>query len=125
MTSHVDAAPLTDFFLGLEILTGEWKTRLQTPAEPSQWSEAFRNLACYGIERYWLQAVSDYNLTSRVKLILVTCLLVRSLGGDVIATAQLFSKEIENNADNVDAILDGAYTSPALTDQTLLGMLWS
>ena len=115
--------PLTEFFAGLEILTDEWKSRLQTAEEPSPWTDVFRNLARYGIERYWLQAVSDYDLISRVKLVITSCLLVRMLGGDVVATAQLYSKEIENNADNVDAILDGAYTHPALTDAALLGLL--
>ena len=38
-------------------------------------------------------------------------------------TAQQFSKEIENDADNVEAILDGAYTAPALTDVALLGLM--
>lgn len=125
MTSHVDAEPLTEFFLGLEILTAEWRMRLQTPSEPSPWSDVFRKLASYGVQRYWLQAVSDYDLTSRVKLVLVSCLLVRALGGDVIATAQLYSKEIENDADNVDAILDSAYTHPVLTDANLLTLLLS
>ena len=37
--------------------------------------------------------------------------------------AQLMSKEIENNLDNVEMILDGAYTAPALTDVRLLDML--
>jgi hypothetical protein len=50
-------------------------------------------------------------------------LLLRHLGGDFIETAQLFSKEIENSADNMDALWDGAYTSPAFTDRTLLGLL--
>lgn len=125
IATSANAKPLPDFFLGLEILTEEWKKRLQTPAEPSAWSDVFRNLARYGIERYWLQAVSDYDLVSRVKLIVVTCLLVRILGGDTVATTQLYSKEIENDADNVDAILDAAYTHPALTDTNLLGLLLS
>jgi hypothetical protein len=58
-----------------------------------------------------------------VKLAVVSCLLIAGLGGDFVQTAQLYSKEIENNADNVDAILDGAYASPALTDAKLLGLL--
>lgn len=45
------------------------------------------------------------------------------LAGDFLETAQLFSKEIENNADNVDAILDAAYTAPAFRDDGLLGLL--
>ena len=56
-------------------------------------------------------------------MIIISCLLVRALGGDTIETAQLYSKEIENDADNIDAILDGAYAHPALTDTALLGLL--
>ena len=75
------------------------------------------------MERYYLQAVSDYDLVGRVKLTVVSCLLISGLGGDFVRTAQIFSKEIENDADNVDPILDGAYNSPALTDAKLLGLL--
>lgn len=125
LTVRADAEALKGFFAGLEILTPQWKVRLQSDAEPAEWSDIFRNLARYGIERYWLQAVSDYDLTSRVKMIIISCLLVRQLGGDVTETAQLYSKEIENNIDNVEALLDGAYTHPALTDTNLLGLLLS
>ena len=59
-----------------------------------------------------------------MKLIVTSCILVRTLGGNTVETAQLYSKEIENDADNIDAILDGAYTAPALTDAQLLGHLW-
>ena len=75
------------------------------------------------MERYWLQAVSDYDLIGRVKLLICACLLVYHLGGNFTETAQLLSKEIENDADNVDAILDAAYDHPAFTDDKLLGML--
>ena len=50
-------------------------------------------------------------------------ILIRELGGDPVPTAQLYSKEIENDIDNVEAILDAAYTHPAFTDDKLLGML--
>ena len=117
-----DIAPLLQFFSELEILTPAWRQRLQAPS-PTRWTDLFRNLARYGVERYWLQAVSDYDLVSRVKMIVISCLLVKNLGGDMVETAQLYSKEIENDADNIDAILDGAYTHPALTDTALLGLL--
>ena len=113
---------LPEFFLTLEILTETWKSRLLSPA-PGQWCDGYRNLARYFVERYWLQAVSDYDLYSRVKFAIVSCLLVRQLGGDLQETAQLYSKEIENDADNVDAILDAAYTHPAFTDDKLLSLL--
>ena len=123
LAAPADASTLLEFFSGLEILTDEWKSRLNTNCEPAAWTCIFRNLARYGVERYWLQAVADYDLISRVKFVIISCLLVRQLGGDTISTAQLYSKEIENDADNIDAILDGAYTHPALADTALLGLL--
>lgn len=123
VAQHGCVQTLQQFYLDLEILTPRWKQRLQTPSPASDWPEELRAMARYGVERYWLQAVSDFDLVCRVKMIVAACLLVRSLGGNLIETAQLYSKEIENSADNVDAILDAAYTSPAFTDVYLLSLL--
>ena len=112
-----------EFFTELEILTEEWKRLLEQPAGMDGWPEQLRALARYGALRYWLQAVSDYDLVSRVKLVIISCLTVRALGGDLCSTAQLYSKEIENDTDNVEAILDGAYTHPGFTDAELLHRL--
>ena len=111
---------LTDFFLELDILTLEWKAMLSVTPAAGPWPEELGAMARYLVLRYWLQAVSDYDLVCRVKLTVVLCLLVHTLGGDVVRTAQLCSKEIENSADNVEAILDAAYTHPAFTDAKLL-----
>lgn len=116
------AQELVDFFLELEILTPEWTRLLHTPSA-APWTEHHRALAGYLVQRYWLQAVSDYDLYSRVKMIVISCLLVKTLGGDIFRTAQQFSKEIENNIDNVEALLDGAYGHPAFTDEKILGLL--
>ena len=118
-----DAQGLLAFYETLEILTPRWKARLQTPSPAPDWAKELAAFARYGIERYWLQAVSDFDLVARVKMIVAACILIRDLGGDPIQTAQLYSKEIENSAENVDAILDAAYTSPAFTDVYLLGRL--
>ena len=117
-----DPADMTRFFSTLELLTPDWESQLQTPS-PTPWSEHHRALAGYLVQRYWLQAVSDYDLACRVKFIVISCLLVQHLGGNIFRTAQLFSKEIENNIDNVEAILDAAYCHPAFTDDKILGML--
>ena len=113
----------TEFFLNLEILTSQWKDRLQVPRMDGLWNSGYLALARYFIGRYWLQAVSDYDLIGRVKLLISACLLVYHLGGSFLETAQQFSKEIENDPDNLEAILDGAYTAPALTDVHLLSLL--
>ena len=113
---------ITDFFLTLEILTPEWEALLRAPS-PAPWTDHHRALAAYLVQRYWLQAVSDYDLYCRAKFIIIACLLVKHLGGDIFRTAQQFSKEIENNIDNVEALLDAAYAHPAFTDDRVLGLL--
>lgn len=116
-------ASIFSFFQGLEILTAQWRSMLEQPPLPVHWNTTLQALAQYLVQRYWLQAISDLDLVSRVKFIVTACLIVGSLGGDSVETAQLFSKEIENDPDNIDAILWAAYTSPALTDSNLLGIL--
>lgn len=117
-----DPKDMAAFFSGLDLLTPDWDFLLRSPS-PAPWSEHHRALAGYLVQRYWLQAVSDYDLYCRVKFIVISCLLVQYLGRDIFRTAQLFSKEIENNIDNVEAILDAAYSHPAFTDDKILGML--
>lgn len=118
-----DMQSVIAFFQGLEILTDVWRDRLLQPIVPILWTFQLRALARYFVERYWLQAISDFDLVCRAKLVVTGCLVVGSLGGNVVDTAQLFSKEIENDPDNIEAILDGAYSAPALTDANLLGLL--
>lgn len=120
--SPADPQEMVDFYQNLEILTDSWATRLAAPA-PADWEPRHLLVARYFVDRYWLQAVADYDLVSRVKLTVVSCLMIHALGGDLVQTAQAYSKEIENDIDNIDAILDGAYESPAFTDDKLLGLL--
>lgn len=119
-TQPADPAEFLQFFETLDILSPNWLKRLRTPSSRAHWPAEIRALARYGVLRYWLQAVSDYDLVSRVKLVLISCLLVQFLGGDLLQTAQQYSKEIENDADNVEKLLDAAYSHPAFTDTKLL-----
>ena len=120
-----DLAAILDLYKELEILTPQWRAMLDQPPCNAPWTPQHRALARYFIDRYWLQALSDRDLVGRVKFILTSCLVVRALGGDLAQTAQLYSKEIENDADNVNTLLDAAYTAPALADVQLLGLLLS
>ena len=97
--------------------------RLHASAVAPLWNSHHKALLRYFICRYWLQAVSDYDIVCRAKFAVTACLLIGFLGGDLTETAQLFSKEIENDPDNIDTLLDSAYTSPALTDSNLLALL--
>ena len=117
-----DKAAVLTFFAQLDILDPAWLRRLEAP-RGSAWEQRHLAMACYFVERHWLQAVSDFDLISRAKLAVIACVTVKILGGDLLEAAQRFSKEIENDPDNLDALLDAAYTEPAFTDRTLLGLL--
>ena len=122
----LEQVPDMDAFLNafrdLDILTPAWRKRLAAPV-PRPLQKEDRALLRYLISRYWLQAVSDFDLVCRGKMIVALALLCRLLGGDAVETAQLMSKEIENDAENMDALLDGAYTRPGLTDANLLALM--
>ena len=113
---------ILDFFRQLEILTPEWDTRLNMPS-PAPWDDHYRTLARYFVDRYWLQAVSDLDLVGRVKLAIISCIVIRLLGGNFVETAQIYSKEIENSIENVDAILDASYEEAFFADVYLFGAL--
>ena len=112
------------FFSNLEILTQPWRELLAHPGDSSVWPEVLRRFMRYMIRRYWLQAVSDYDLICRVKFMISACLLLAHIPGETAHNAQLFSKEIENDPDNVEALLDAVYSDPAFTDTQLLGLLF-
>ncbi len=118
-----DFSQILSVFLGLELLNPQWRQRLMHPAGGNAWPEPLRRLALYEVNRLWLQAVSDGDLIDRVKLVCTECLLVRALGGDPIRTSQLYAKEIDNDSDNTDALLDAMYAHPAFTGSRLLGLL--
>ena len=115
-----DLDGLFSFYQELDILTDAWRQKLQAAPATLRWDNRILAFAQYTILRYYLQAVSDYDLVCRAKLIVAGCLMLAALGSE---NAQLYAKEIENDPDNVEAILDGAYTAPALTDANLLSLL--
>ena len=123
MAKPANRDAILDFYKNLEILTATWREMLENPRQAPCWDPALRILARYGVERYWLQAISDFDLVGRVKMVILSCILVYILGGKVPETSQIYGKEIENSIENVEAILDGVYTCPALTDDKLLGLL--
>ena len=117
-----DAGALAAYYINLERLTNRWTEKLGALRAPG-WEDGLCRVAQYAICRHWYQAVSDWDLSGRVKLLLSGCALIARLPGPLAENAQLWSKEIENSAENLTTLLDGAYAEPALTDANLLGLL--
>ena len=117
-----DMELLREYYRSLDLLTGRWGEALDRLGAP-EWDEGLCRIAQYGICRHWFQAVSDWDLCCRVKMLLSGCALMARLPGALRSKAQLWSKEIENSAQNLDRLLDDAYSQAALTDANLLGLL--
>ena len=117
-----DIGLLAEYYRSLDLLTGRWGEALVRLGAP-EWDEGLCRIAQYGICRHWFQAVSDWDLCCRVKMLLSGCALMARLPGALQNKAQLWSKEIENSAQNLDRLLDDAYSQAALTDANLLGLL--
>ncbi len=117
-----DAGTLAECYESLDLLTDRWRALLGKLGDPC-YTEQFAAFGQYFVDRYWYQAVSDYDLAGRIKVLLSACALLCRLPGSFEENAQLWSKEIENSADNFYALLDAAYEAPALTDANLLGLL--
>lgn len=119
----ISPAPLFAFFSGLEILTEDWQALLSAPPRMTGLPQQAKALLHYFIGRHWLQAISDFDLLGRVCFFVAACILIGSVNAPIHRAAQLFSKEIENNTENLYRILDGTYTEPALSTKTLLAFL--
>lgn len=107
----------------LEILTDRWRKILDRGPVEAPWLPAHRTLARYFIDRYWLQAVASEDLVTHVKFAVLSCLMIRHMGGDPVESAQLYSKEIENDTDNVWALYDAMEARHPLADLRLLDLL--
>lgn len=117
-----DAEALAEYYRTLELLTQRWQEKLASLTAPV-WEEGLCRMAQYAVCRHWYQAVSDWDLCGRMKMLLSGCALVARLEGSLAEKAQLWSKEIENSTENLNALLDDAYVEAALTDANLLGLL--
>lgn len=117
-----DPEKILDFYKNLEILNPAWLDRLEHP-QSEKWEDSLRNLAVYFVQRYFLQAISDRDIATRVRFAVLSCVVVHLLGGDAVTTAQQYSKEIENDPDNLEAIFDGLCFDDCLSDGQIFGCL--
>ncbi len=126
LASAGDCAALFSFYHSLERLNDSWEALLCAGPQPApHWDAMLCRFAQYGVYRYYYQAVSDYDLSSRIKMLVAGCILTAYMRRDLplASLLQSYAKEIENSADNIDALLDAACTERSLTDRNLLGLL--
>ena len=116
----------------LEILEPDWQALLErwenSPALPAfvpQEPEKLERIAVYLAFRYLLKAVNDGDLLGRAQFCLLGVLTVDRLSRftELSEALRLFSREIEHDQDNLDALLDAFWQVDGLSAAALLADL--
>ena len=113
----------------LKILEPDWLALLkrwkQTPGLPGfdpQDPEKLERIAVYFAFRYLLKAVNDGDLLGRAQFCVLGVLVVERLSrfAGLPEALRLFSREIEHNEDNLDALLEHFWQTEGLSLPALL-----
>ena len=73
-----DPEALAQVYRELELLTDRWEKKLSALSKPV-WDGGLCRIAQYAVCRHWYQAVPDWDLTARVKMLLSGCALLARL----------------------------------------------
>lgn len=91
-----------DVFRNPELINPQWLERVDNGAGKPVSDEVFNeNIASYFIFRYFLTAVNDYDVLSKIKMAVIGVLIVTYFGEDSW-TIHLWSKETEHSQYNMD-----------------------
>ena len=113
----------------LDCLEDDWKPLLRQaePAEPVRGSEALlERIAAYFLFRYFLKAVNDGDLLSRVELCVSSTLAVERLAAvcGLPEALRRYSVEVEHSEENLEAILEAFRGEETLSCGWLMQTLW-
>lgn len=91
-----------DVFRNPELINPQWLERVENGSAKPVSDEVFNeNIASYFIFRYFLTAVYDYDVLSKIKMAVIGVLIVTYFGEDSW-TIHLWSKETEHSQYNMD-----------------------
>lgn len=91
-----------DVFRNPELINPQWLERVECGSAKPVSDEVFNeNIASYFIFRYFLTAVNDYDVLSKIKMAVIGVLIVTYFGEDSW-TIHLWSKETEHSQYNMD-----------------------
>jgi lysine-N-methylase len=97
-----DDIDIFEVFKNPEVINQEWVQRVKNPTIKPIENKLFNeNIAVYFIYKYFLQAVYDYDVLSKVKMAVVG-VLINTYFGESSWTVHLWSKETEHSQYNMD-----------------------
>lgn len=118
-----DDIPFFDVFRNPELINPEWLEKVDNAEIKAIQNTAFNeNIAMYFVYRYFLTAVYDYDVMSKIKMSVVG-VLISSFFGDDSWTIHLWSKETEHSQYNMDRYKKLLKTAKCLSAENLKAYL--
>lgn len=118
-----DSIDFFKVFKNPELINHQWKEKVQNPTiKPVSNSNANENIIVYFIYKYFLQAVFDNDLVSKVKMAVVG-VLINTYFGEDSWTMHLWSKETEHSQYNMDRYVQLLCKADCLTVDELKSRL--
>lgn len=112
-----------DVFKNPELINPQWEYRVSNPVFKSvENTLANENIASYFLYKYFLQAVYDLDVLSKVKMAVIG-VLINTYFGESSWTIHLWSKETEHSQYNMDRYKKLLKTADSLKTEKLLFML--
>lgn len=118
-----DEIDFFDVFKNPELINPEWEKKVDNPVvKPVSDSVANENIIMYFLYKYFLQAVYDLDVLSKVKMAVIG-VLVNTYFGEDSWTIHLWSKETEHSQYNMDRYKTMLKSAECLSVQSLMNRI--
>lgn len=115
------------FLTTLEFMDDSWVGVLESFNEDSPKDEnKLEQIALYFVYRYFLKAVFDCDVLSKLKFMALSVVTINALSapcGNLCESARRYSVEVEHNEENVDLIYDEFLFNEDLSLEKIIGMI--
>ena len=120
-------SPFIDFLTTLDYLDSGWVDVLNNFSENELRDDIkLEQIAVYFVYRYFLKAVFDCDVFSKLKFMALSVATINALSvpcGSIFESARRYSVEIEHNEENVDLIYDEFLFNEDLSSKKIIGMI--
>ena len=119
--------PFIDLLTTLDCLDNDWVNVLNSISENASRDESkLEQIAVYFIYRYFLKAVFDCDVFSKLKFMALSVATINALAvpcRSIFESARRYSVEVEHNEENVDLIYDELLFNEDLSSEKIIGMI--
>lgn len=127
LTKEADISPVFETLSDIDCLDDSWYDILKEfDTEFKATDIQLEQMAVYFVYRYFMKAVFDCNVISKLKFMAFGIIAINGLAvvcGDVFESARRYSIEVEHNEENIDMIYDEFLFNELLSTNNLINMI--